>query len=146
MEVLFDVTSDTATTVQRPANYSESRSHCYHLYEYSRSVYIPCLHALVMVTGLVINLYMVITVRCACSWGSGRRRKGLRDIDFFFSHLGLCDIATLLTIPVWLSQTVILKGWVFGALMCKLTKGLIVVCSTAETITLTFILFFMFLF
>lgn len=135
MEALFNVTSDNVTTFNRTTNYPELHSHCYHLYEYSRTVYIPFLHALVMITGLVVNLYMVITLHCACSKDSSPERKGLSDIDVFFSHLGLCDIATLLTIPVWVTQNILVKGWVFGYLVCKLIKGLLSVCSTT---TLTF--------
>lgn len=93
-------------------------------------MYIPVLHALVMVTGLVVNLYMVITIYCSCSKDSGRQSKVLSDIDVFFSHLGVCDIATLLTTPVWVTQTILVKGWVFGFVLCKLIKGAISVRNT----------------
>lgn len=134
MESLFNVTFDNVTIFNRTSNYYyESHSHCYHLYEYSRTFYIPFVHALVMITGLIVNLYMVITLHCACSKNPGRRRRVLSDVDVFFTHLGVCDIATLLTIPVWVTQTILVKGWVFGYVVCKLMKGVITVRDTSLT-------------
>lgn len=125
MDSLDNVTLDNVTMFNRPSHNPESESHCYGLYEYSSTIYIPFFHALVMVTGLVVNLYMVITLYWSCSKYSGRQRKVLSDVDVFFSHLGVCDIATLLTIPVWVTQTILVRGWVFGFVMCKLLKGVI---------------------
>lgn len=133
MESLFNVTFDNVTIFNRTSNYPESNSHCFYLYEYSRTFYIPFFHAFIMITGLVVNLYMVITLYCACSKDSGRQRKVLSDVDVFFSHLGFCAIATLLTIPVWVTQTILVKGWVFGYVVCKLMKGVLTVSSATLT-------------
>lgn len=127
-----NVTFDNITIFNRSLTYQEPDSHCFYLYEYSRTVYIPFFHALVMVTGLIANLYMIIKLQRVCSKDSGRK-KALSDIDIFFSHLGLCDIATLLTILVWVTQTILMRGWVFGYIVCKLMKGMITVCSTTLT-------------
>lgn len=130
MDSLVNGTLNNVTIFNRSSKYPDSDSHCYSLYEYSRTIYIPVLHVLVMVTGLVVNLYMVITIYCSCSKDSGRQSKVLSDIDVFFSHLGVCDIATLLTTPVWVTQTILVKGWLFGFVLCKLMKGVISVRNT----------------
>lgn len=80
-----------------------------------------------MITGLAVNLNMLIMLHCPSSKESGRQRNVMSDLDVFFTHVGVCDIATLLTIPVWVTQTILVKGWVFGYLVCKLIKGVMTV-------------------
>lgn len=123
--VTFDnVTFDTSTLFGS-TDYPSGSHH--HLYEYSRTFYIPLLHGLVMIAGVVVNMYMILTLHCASCKDSARR---VSDIDVFFSQLGVCNMATLLTLPVWVTQTIFVKGWVFGYLVCKLMTGVMTVRTT----------------
>ncbi|KAK2832684.1 hypothetical protein Q5P01_016573 [Channa striata] len=107
--------------------------YCHSLYLHSR-ILVPSLHAVVTTVGLSINLYtMLVLFRNLRrpSTGSLTRSGSLRGVSwnfqYFLFHIGLCDICMLSTIPVWITQTVFAKGWIFGYTGCKVVKGLITV-------------------
>lgn len=76
------------------------------------------MHALVIITSIIINFYTLHKIhRSCCKW-----TKPLRDVDYYFSQLGVCNIAMVMTTPVWVTQTLSVHGWVFGYFVCKLVK------------------------
>lgn len=91
----------------------------------SSVVYVAIIHGLVVCGGLFTNMYMLALLYAK----KGRRRK-LSDIDLYFSQLGICDICTILGLPVWLTQSMLRGRWLFGYAMCKIFKGTTTVCST----------------
>lgn len=88
------------------------------------AVYVPLIHGLVMLLGLFANSYMLLLLHSR----KGRRKRPA-NIDVYFTQLGICDICTLLTLPVWLTQSVLHGRWIFGYAMCKVFKGLTTVCA-----------------
>lgn len=88
------------------------------------AVYVPLIHGVVMLLGLFMNSYMLLILHSR----KGRRKRPA-NIDVYFSQLGICDICTLLTLPVWLTQSVLHGRWIFGYAMCKVFKGLTTVCA-----------------
>lgn len=86
--------------------------------DFSSVAYVPIIHGSVVCLGLFANLYMLLLLHLK----KGRRRK-LSDIDVYFSQLGICDICTLLTLPVWLTQSMLHGRWIFGYAMCKIFKA-----------------------
>lgn len=132
MDVFSNASLSDVTIFNLTSNRSKSQLQCYYLYERSRTFYIPLLHALVT-AGLIANLYILVTLYRACSKDSAVRRRTLSDTEVVFAHLGVCDIATLLTIPVRVTQRSLARGWVFGHVVCKLMKGVITVGTTLES-------------
>lgn len=100
----------------------------------SSAVYMPVIHGVVMLLGLFANSYMLLILH---SRKKGRRKMPA-NIDVYFTQLGICDICTLLTLPVWLTQSVLHGRWIFGYAMCKVFKGLTTVCANiVATVRLT---------
>lgn len=96
----------------------------------SSAVYMPVIHGVVMLLGLFANSYMLLILH-----SRNGRRKRPANIDVYFTQLGICDICTLLTLPVWLTQSVLHGRWIFGYAMCKVFKGLTTVCANIVVAT-----------
>ncbi|XP_016319526.1 C-X-C chemokine receptor type 3-like [Sinocyclocheilus anshuiensis] len=81
---------------------------------YFDSIFIPVLYSLALVVGLVGNGLVLVVL-----W---KKRTSLNVTDTFILHLSLADILLLLTLPFWAVEVV--KGWIFGTALCKLTGAL----------------------
>ena len=89
---------------------------------------IPTLHVLIMVAGLVVNVYMLFALRRKkkqeLASGTSRKQSASKHLtDGVFAALAVCDIVTLLATPLWLTQNVASVGWVYGTTWCKIMKG-----------------------
>ncbi|XP_019220020.1 C-X-C chemokine receptor type 3 [Oreochromis niloticus] len=80
------------------------------------AVFIPVLHSVVFVVGLLGNgLLLGILARSRKTWSV---------TDTFILHLGVADILMLVTLPIWAAQYAQSDGWTFGTPLCKIAGSI----------------------
>lgn len=91
------------------------------------TVFIPVIHGIVIVVSIIMNVYMLHKIHCLSC-----KRTKTRGVDYFFSQLGVCNIAMVMTVPVWVTQSLSVHGWVFGYFVCKLVKCVTTVSKSSH--------------
>lgn len=92
-----------------------------------RRIFLPCVYAVVFISGLVGNsLVLVVYIFY-------QRLKSLTDV--FLVNLPLADLVFVCTLPFWAYAGI--HEWVFGKVMCKTLRGIYTINFYTSMLTLT---------
>ncbi|KAJ6664601.1 hypothetical protein lerEdw1_006174 [Lerista edwardsae] len=91
-------------------------------------IFLPFAYSLICILGLVGNMFVVMT------FALYKKSETMTDICLF--NMAILDILFVLTLPFW-TVNYALDKWIFGNVMCKLTKGIYAINFNCGMLLLT---------
>ncbi|XP_069707098.1 C-C chemokine receptor type 6 [Phaenicophaeus curvirostris] len=114
--------SDYASLITQPCSKLEVRSFT--------KAFLPVAYSLICITGLVGNIFVVMT------FALYERTKSMTDV--YLLNMAIADILFVLTLPLWAVNYAADK-WIFGDFICKMTRGIYAINFSCGMLLLAFI-------
>lgn len=91
-------------------------------------IFLPSTYSLICILGLVGNMFVVMT------FALYKKSETMTDICLF--NMAIVDILFVLTLPFWTVYHA-LDTWIFGNIVCKLTRGIYAINFNCSMLLLT---------